>query len=381
MYIKNKKKFRLVRFILLKISRLFHFLARFRTPEKRILLVKIDAIGDYILFRNFLEVLKDSEKYKDYQIELLGNNSWKDIALEYDKDVVSNFYFINEDPLYEKPQEVFKLGWMLFKRKYEVVLQSTYSRTLMGNGLAALASGKESIAYNSDNEHHPRYKKQTDKLYTRLLELPLHIHHEYERNHFFFQEVTNQEERQMAPLSLPFRKSEKSGILIFAGSSWIKKNWEKEKFLEIIKRLLLHTSDTIILAGGPAEIPITSYLLGNLSETSRIIDTTGKSSLPDLIQIVASSRLVISNDTNTVHIAAATQTPVICILGGGHFGRFMPYSEKMAFKPVCIFDEIPCYNCSWNCKFYEDNGNPYPCISRINIERVWNSIVKALQEI
>ena len=40
---------------------------------KSLLLIRLDAIGDYILFRNFIEELKKDEKYKHYSITLLGN--------------------------------------------------------------------------------------------------------------------------------------------------------------------------------------------------------------------------------------------------------------------------------------------------------------------
>ena len=49
-----------------------------------LLLIRIDAIGDYILFRNYIEVLKNSAKYKDYKITLVGNIAWKSIAEELD---------------------------------------------------------------------------------------------------------------------------------------------------------------------------------------------------------------------------------------------------------------------------------------------------------
>jgi hypothetical protein len=80
----NRNLFRLTRFILLKLPYLFRFLARFRKPAKRLLIIKTDAIGDFILFRNFIEEVKLSLKYRDYEIELLGNELWKDLVLAYD---------------------------------------------------------------------------------------------------------------------------------------------------------------------------------------------------------------------------------------------------------------------------------------------------------
>lgn len=377
----NKKKFKKVRFILLKVSRFFIFLAKFRKPAKRILLVKIDAIGDYILFRNFIEELKTSDKYKGYEIDLLGNSAWKDLALKYDSAFISDFYFIQVDPLYKQPSRVMKLGWFLFKKKYTAVIQSTYSRDLLSSGLSALAAGKENIAYNCENGPHYEYKKQMDKLFTRLIYLPDEIHHEYERNIYFFEQITGKQILPYNRLTLPVSTTQKKGILIFPGSSYYKRNWEKEKFLEIIKRLLNETSEHITIAGGPSEVPVASYLTGHLPSSDRLTDLTGKSSLPQLVQLIADSGLVVSNETSAVHIAAACQTPVICIQGGGHFERFTPYPLKMNFRPICVFEPMECFNCNWNCKYYNDFPEPFPCILKISTQEVWDKIKMCINPI
>jgi len=372
----NKKKFRKVRFIIFTISRIFSFLAKFRKAHKRILLVRIDAIGDYILFRNYIEMLKTSEKYKDYEIELLGNVSWKDLALEYDSAFISKFYFISENPLYEQPSKVLKLGWLLFKRRYAVVLHPTYSRSVIGTGFAALAAGKENVAYNYKIGPHIEYKKYTDRLHTRLIELPVEIYHEYEKNGYFFETVIGDQSLPLKELSLPVLKVKTNTVLVFPGSSYYKRNWEKENFLEIVKRLLNETSFRVIIAGGPSEVPVASYIIGHLPVSERLIDLSGQSTLPELVQLIADAELVISNETSAVHIAAACKTEVICIQGGGHFERFTPYPEAMAFKPICVFEKMSCYNCNWNCRYYNDFNEPFPCISRINIETVWLEVQK-----
>lgn len=370
----SRNKFRLTRFILLQFSLLLKLLSLFRKPKKRILLIKLDAIGDYILFRNYLEVLHNSQKFKNYEIELLGNSIWKDIAMNYDHQFISKFHFIDEGPLYQQPAEVFKLGWMLFKRRYQVVLQSTYSRTLMGNGLAGLSSGRSTIAYNSLNELFPEYKKQADRLYSTLLTLPDDAIHEYQKNFDFFKRVTDDVAMPFKAPSISVSKQKLESILIFPGSSVHKRNWEKEKFVEIIKRLLVSTDAPIIIAGGKSEVVVTSYILNQLPASQKLIDATGKSTLPQLIQLIADSKLVISNETSAIHIAAATRTPSVCILGGGHFGRFTPYPDNMDFKPACVYEPMDCYNCNWKCKFHTSEDEPFPCISAISVEHLWTKI-------
>ena len=48
-----------------------------------LLIIKTDAIGDYILFRNFLSEVRNLSLYKNYKIILCGNELWKDIALHF----------------------------------------------------------------------------------------------------------------------------------------------------------------------------------------------------------------------------------------------------------------------------------------------------------
>lgn len=72
------KIFTLIRLILFYfISLISH--RKSEIVPKTLLLVRLDAIGDYVLFRNFIEILKKSERYKGYKITLLGKllaKSW-----------------------------------------------------------------------------------------------------------------------------------------------------------------------------------------------------------------------------------------------------------------------------------------------------------------
>src|SRR4051812_40638909 len=182
MVIKNRNLFRLTRIILLKLPYLLRFINKLYTPKKRLLIIKIDAIGDYVLFRNFLEVIKTSEKYKDYEKDLLGNVLWKDIALWYDKPFISRFRFVKPNDLYESPGKVFGLMLSLFNSHYDLVLQPTYTRTFIGDGLAAITGAKNIIGFESDHEGiTPKYKRKTDKFYSEKLVLPQLYKFEFDR--------------------------------------------------------------------------------------------------------------------------------------------------------------------------------------------------------
>lgn len=379
MHIKNRNIFRISRFILLKLPLLYKWISRARKPVKRILIIKIDAIGDYILFRNYIEIIASSKKFREYEIDLVGNELWKDIALTYDNKFIQESFFINPDDLYNNPILTLQIGKKLYSRKYEKVLQPTYSRTLLANGLAGLAAAKDTIAFESDDELNPKYKKKTNKFYSKRIVLSKTIYHEFERNRFFFEEVTGDKIFINKP-SLPVKKTVNKSILIFPGSGLKKRNWEKEKFLTIINNILNLTSHSIVLCGSKKETEISDFLIGQTS-SSRITNSTGQTSLRYMIQQIANAALVIANETSAIHIATACNTPSICVQGGGHYNRFTPYPYNSEFKPVCVFEPMPCFNCNWICSISHEENHPFPCISKVETTAVWKIILNTLDKI
>jgi ADP-heptose:LPS heptosyltransferase len=372
MEIKNRNLFRLTRFVIFQISSLFRLMAVFRKPKKRLLIIKTDAIGDYIIVRNFIEIVKSSAEYKDHEIHLLGNPIWRDIATTYDCDWVTEFMFVKDNDLYESPYKLLKLGWRLFRNNYDVVLQPTPTRRLINDAMAILTAANQLIAHDGDTVGIlPRYKRKTDKLYTRLIQLPQEIYFEFDSNVFYFEQVLNKKLAINGPY-LPTKGGERNGIVIFPGAGSVKRGWEKEKFFDLIERIMAKTSQLVCITGGPAETAIAKYLVDHFPGTN-ITDLTGKTTLPELIELIGSATLLVSNETSAIHIAAATKTPSVCILGGGHFERFAPYPQHMAYRPVCVYEKMDCFDCNWNCIYQTPANAPHPCVSIVSVEQVWNA--------
>lgn len=379
MDIKNRNLFRLTRFTLLKLPLLFRFFARFRKPQRRLLIIKTDAIGDYILFRNFIEEVKLSDTYKDYRIDVLGNVLWKDIALKYDKAWVDEFIFIKANPLYEAPVQTLKLGWRLFKNNYEVTLQPTYTRTFINDGLAGFTAAKQIIGFKSDNESiAERYKAKTDHFYTRRLLLPANAYFEFDRSKFFFESVLNKS-LSVNETSITTSAEARQGIVIVPSAGILKRCWEAGKFLELIKLIVQHTSHTVYLEGGPASISFAEHLKDEIADM-RVVDLTGKTTLPEMIGLIGKAALLIANETSAIHIAVAAKTSSVCVMGGGHFERFSPYPDHFQSKPVCVYQKMECYYCNWNCIYKVAENEPYPCIGNISVERVWQAVLPLLPQ-
>ncbi|MGZ3872250.1 MAG: glycosyltransferase family 9 protein [Mucilaginibacter sp.] len=365
--------FRITRLTLLKLPLLLKFFAKFRVPRKRLLIIKTDAIGDYILFRNFLEIVRSSEEFRDYQIDLLGNALWQDIAVKYDSQFIDGFIFVKPDTLYEAPLSVLKLALQLFKANYATVLLPTYSRTFISDGLAVFTAAKQIIGFESDTERIPfKYKKKTDRFFTKKLILPPGTCFEFERSRFFFESILSKAISLNATF-IPTSNGAKKGVVVFPGAGVLKRGWEMDRFSALLKLIKQHTAQPVYLAGGAAELSMGEQLTSNLPSGS-VINLIGKSTLPQLIELVGNATLIVANETSAIHIAVATKTRSVCILGGGHFERFSPYPEYFEYRPVCIYEKLKCYYCNWDCIYDTAADKPFPCISIVRLDTVWDAV-------
>ena len=100
-----------------------------RQNAKQILLIRLDAIGDYILFRNFIEVFRKNSKYSDYRITLLGNIVWKELAENLDKNYIDNFIWIDIKKFSRNLFYRYKKMIEITSNNYELLIHPTYSRT------------------------------------------------------------------------------------------------------------------------------------------------------------------------------------------------------------------------------------------------------------
>ncbi len=379
MEIRSRNLYRLTRFVLLKLPYLFCLLAYLRPVRKRLLIIKPDAIGDYVLFRNFIEEVKNSSKYKGYEIHLLGNTIWADLARHVDGTFVSRFLFAKPNSMYYSPRDVLKLGWQLFRAGYQVVLNPNSTRTFITDGMAGLSAAPQIIGYQSNTEGIPeKFKRKTDKFYTKLLELPANINFEFHRHCFYFEQVLGKCANIKQPI-LPFLTEQRNGIVIIPAAGLNKRALEAQKFVDLISNILTYTSAKVYLAGAQSDLTLNDSIAAQFS-TPQLVNITGKTTLTELAMRIASASLVVANDSGAIHLAAATQTPSVCIVGGGHFSRFVPYPADIVYSPFCVFNKMECYYCNWNCIYTTVKGEAFPCIQSVSTEQVWQAVKPLLPQ-
>lgn len=129
-------------------------------------------------------------------------------------------------------------------------------------------------------------------------------------------------------------------VALQTGASDLHRAWDLEHFAGLASALLDDGAE-IVLVGDGRETGRAEELRARLGRP--MIDLVGKTSLALLPAVVKACDLLVSNDTGTIHVAAAVGTPTLGLFfSTAYFTETAPYGEGHAVLQV----EIPCAPCS-----------------------------------
>lgn len=105
-------------------------------------------------------------------------------------------------------------------------------------------------------------------------------------------------------------------VAVQLGSSEERRRWPPELFAAAIDRLPLEWGD-VVLVGTAAERPLADRARAVLRR--EVLDLLGRTSIEELGAVLERCGLLLTNDTGTMHVAAAVGTRVVCLSTGPAF--------------------------------------------------------------
>ncbi len=296
---------------------------------KRILLVRTDRIGDVVLTTPVFSAIR--RQRPDVYLALLVSSANRNL-------VVGNPY-LDEVIVYDKlsPQKtwwgVFKFAQMLRKKKFDAaILLHPRARNYW---MCFLAGIPIRIGYQLKNHGLLTHKLRYDK--------PEGKKHEAEYNFDFLalvgiKEPKNLEARVMLQPEFKsqvedFLPNNKPYVVFNPSASTNSKIWPSEYFAEVADGLVQKYQVEVVIVGGKEDIKFSHAMQAAMKNPA--VDLTGKFELGALAWVFKSAKLVISNDTGPMHVAAALDVPVIAIflrsVQGLGPGRWKPLGENSIY--------------------------------------------------
>ncbi len=330
-------------FIILGFLLKIFFALNKRRPviPKTLAIIKLDGIGDYILFRNFIKTIRESEKFKEYKITLCGNIIWRELAESFDKEYLDDFVWIDKVKFRSKLSYKLSALGKLLNRRFEMAIHPTYSRDMLADTIARSAGTNNLIGHKGDTLNlRPAQKKITDAYYTRLIDTGDKGVFEFLRNKKFMEMLLEKrldvDRPQLDVSRVAFEpKPDEPFAVLFPGASHKTKMWDTKNFAAIADHLHSKYNYAIVVCGSENERPLAELIMKRAQDAKIII--MNSSSLPKLGKILSRARIIITNDTGAMHMGVAVGTRVVCISSGISAGRYTPYPKFLCDKCATVY--------------------------------------------
>ncbi|NWF98010.1 MAG: glycosyltransferase [Nitrospirae bacterium] len=350
---------------------------RFKSGQN-ILWIRTDAIGDAVLSASMLPFIR--EKYPEANITVVCQKHLAEIyepSPFIDRTIVFDKKLLFDDKNYLKAilREIQDIN-------ADIAFNSVYSPEPVTDILTIGSVAKEKIGLEGDLSNIPAdFREKSIKQYTKLIKSEGIFKNELERHRDFLKGIDinstdlkpviwlTEEDEKYADNFFKIRNivPEKT-IILSSCAQFIIKYYQHYGIA--LSKICKENDFTVVAVGADHERERNQYNLNMIG--ARTINLCGQTTIGQTAALVKRSRLSVGADSAINHIACAVGTPNVVVLGGGHFGRFFPYSPLT----TVICRPMQCYQCNWSCKF----PRPY-CIQNISSMSLSEAIRETLNGI
>lgn len=145
------------------------------------------------------------------------------------------------------------------------------------------------------------------------------------------------------------------------------------KAVEEINALRKATDRHIFLIGAPKERDFVNAVFGQLTVKQGVENKAGTTSLPQLVELLASARLMLTTDSGPAHLANALGTDTVVLFGAGNELNTAPYQKNLS--KVIRLNKLSCEPCTKNtCVRYEVPQ----CLQQLDVAAIVSTVQNRL---
>jgi ADP-heptose:LPS heptosyltransferase len=345
-------------------------------PETdNVVILRMDGIGDSVIFSGALKYIREAYPeskitiiIRGYVRSLYKNCPYVDKIIEWD----NNSFLWN-------PRYRLRFLWSISSAKAQVVLCPHWTKFEEVAEVLRTIESDEVVAFETFSD-----SKIKGRI-TTFVSIPKTVYREIDRYVFFLRKIIptltstsilkteiwmDTKDSAIVEEKYPHFQNTKY-VTIIPGAGGAIKQWSVEKWILLLLKLQSQYTDyEFVLLGGKEDAPLCEQIVEKVNKNN-VRNLCSCLQLNELAIIIKNSCLCIGVDTGAIHISAACEIPTICIMGGGHFGRFYPYGDLK--HNIVVNKPMDCYGCDWKCIH-----STVRCIQEIEIDRVYSKIAQNL---
>lgn len=331
---------------------------------RRILIIRLDLIGDLVLSMVAVRVLKRT--YPDAEIDLISVPASAKVV-EGDPDLTS---ILGYDPnIWRRPRALLsQKNW----RELRALLQKLHARdydlaiSLFGpwaGTLAVLSRARRRLGFGQESfpglmtdsvpgKHWIRGEKKHEVDYCLQLAQAAGatLSDEDRYPHLFVTPAIAQEVEQLLAHS-GIQTSRPQILCHVSANNGQSKRWPVPYWATLLDRLVHEEQAQVILTGAPNDLPLIEKVTRRMHEPA--FNLAGKTSLTQLAALLKQANLLITGDSGPMHMASALGTPLIALHGPTDPALSGPVSRQATILRSDIWCS-PCYEArdTADCRFF-----------------------------
>lgn len=364
------------------------------SPEiKKLLIVKMSAVGDVVMSLPALEVIR--RRYPEAEIDWLVEPPAAGVLLKHsalNRVIISPRRqlgrLVRAGRLIQARRLLRSFRREFRDREYDVVLD--LQGLIKSAALVWQAHGRRKIGFARTrertgwalNEKMPAYDPDRHAA-LRYLDAAVYLGGDWpeplpEKYYEPPAEAMLEAGKLLAPLigtgpatsndDCEFIPGPQCGLLVLnPGAKWETKCWPLDHWRALAARLTAETDFKLVVTGGPDDEPLGRAISEAAGE--RVLDLCGRTTLPVLAAVMAEADLVVTGDTGPMHLAAAVGASGLAIFGPTRPWRTGPFGGH--FK--ILTPPVDCLGClKKHCQ--------RPCLELLSPETVWEHVDEALRK-
>ncbi len=337
--------------------------------KKKILIIKLGAMGDLVLIVPSLRMLRG--RFPDASITLLvdrklapllANCPYLDDMVLVDRKKLSNLFYLFKTARRVR-REGFDLSVDLHNNKW------THLLAYLGGVVQryGFARGRWGSLLNRPDKTFEVGDAPVRHQFRILSKLGIQ---EYDDTlELWPSEESMERARRTLSILGPGEGTRLIGFIMGSSPKWPSKRWPAASFRELGERLSEKYDARIVLIGSRDEIPLGESFRS--FKEGRVLDILGKTGLDDLPAIFKHLHLVVTGDTAPLHMAAAMGVPTLALFGPTDARRHLPPGKKITSLSRHLACQ-PCYE--GTCR----EKDPQACLTHISVDEVFEHCQRML---